>query len=108
MTKRQIAISVIASLLLIAFIVPALFHRISFEQTSKVYVVSVDATRLEKFFQGEKLEMALSNYKKAGATTALIHEKRGKYNESTIEYAKKAGFSVIVGFINGEKNAMHV
>ena len=56
MTRRQIAFSIIASLLLIAFIVPALFHRIDFEQKTKVYVVAVDATRLEKFFQGEKLE----------------------------------------------------
>ena len=55
MTRRQIAFSVIASLLLIAFIVPALFHRIDFEQKTKVYVVAVDATRLEKFFKGEKL-----------------------------------------------------
>ncbi len=94
MTRRQIVFSAIAFLLLFAFIVPALFHRISFEQTSKVYVVAVDATRLEKFFTGEKLEKALADYKKAGATTAVIHEKRGKYNESTIEYAKKAGLNI--------------
>ena len=94
MTRRQIAFSVIASLLLIAFIVPALFHRIDFEQKTKVYVVAVDATRLEKFFQGEKLEATLTDYKNAGATTAVIHEKRGKYDESTIEYAKKAGLNI--------------
>ncbi len=94
MTRRQIVISAIALLLLIAFIIPALFHRINFEQTSKVYVVAVDATRLEKFFPGEKMGNVLADYKNAGATTAVIHEKRGKYNESTIEYAKKAGLNI--------------
>ena len=94
MTRRQIAISAVAALLLIAFIVPALFHRINFEQKSKVYVVAVDATRLEKFFIDDELESALADYKKAGATTAVIHEKRGKYNESTIEYAKKVGLNI--------------
>ena len=94
MTRRQIAISAIAVLLLIAFIVPALFHRINFEQKSKVYVVAVDATRLEKFFIGDELENALADYKKAGATTAVIHEKRGKYNESTIEFAQKVGLNI--------------
>lgn len=94
MTRRQIVFSAIAFLLLVAFIVPALFHRIGFEQTSKVYVVAVDATRLEKFFTGEELEKALADYKKAGATTAIFHEKRGQYNESTIEYAKNAGLNI--------------
>lgn len=94
MKRRQILFSAIILLLLIAFIVPALFHRINFEQTTKVYVAAVDATRLEKFFAGEKLEKALADYKDAGATTAVIHEKRGKYNENTIEYAKKVGLNI--------------
>ena len=81
-------------LILFSMIVPALFHRIGFEQKSKVYVVAVDATRLEKFFAGEKLASALSDYKNAGTTTALIHEKNGKYNENTIESAKKAGLNI--------------
>ena len=94
MTRRQIVLSAIALILLIAVIIPALFHRIGFEQESKVYIAAVDATRLEKFFHGDKMEAALSDYKKAGTTTAIIHEKRGKYNEETIKAAKNVGLNI--------------
>ncbi len=94
MTKRQIFTTAIISILILAFILPAVIQRISFEQQTKVYVAAVDATRLEKYFLGDKLDQAIRDYKDAGVTTAIIHEKNGAYNERTIRAAADAGLNI--------------
>ena len=94
MTKRQLFTTVILSILILVFILPAVVQRISFEQQTKVYVAAIDATRLEKYFFDEDLDQAIRDYKAAGVTTALIHEKNGSYNEDTIRAAANAGLNI--------------
>lgn len=94
MKNRKILLGALALILFLTMILPAIIHRISFEQESKVYVASIDATRLEKFFKKDQMVDAMLQYKESGITTALIHEKQGKYNEDTIRSAKEAGLNI--------------
>lgn len=94
MTKRQIIITAIISVLILTFILPTVLHRISFEQQTKVYVAAIDVTRLEKYFFNNDLYKVIKDYKDAGATTAIIHEKNGSYNETTIQSATAAGLNI--------------
>jgi hypothetical protein len=94
MTKRRIILLIVILALILSFILPAVINRVGFEQKSKVYVAAIDATRLETFFEEDELYDVLLKYKNAGATTALIHEKQGKYNEATIIAAKSAGLNL--------------
>ncbi len=94
MTKRRLVLGAIAIVLILAFIVPALAYRINFEQSTKVYTAAIDVTRLAKFFNIDQLPSALDDYKKAGATTAVILEHKGAYREDHIKAAKDAGFNI--------------
>ncbi len=94
MTKRQKITIAIIAVLILSLILPTVVQRIAFEQQTKVFVAAIDATRLEKYFFGDALDQALLDYKSAGVTTAIIHEKNGSYNEPTIRAAAKAGLNI--------------
>ncbi len=94
MTKRRLILGIIAIVLILAFIVPALVYRINFEQTTKVYVAAIDVTRLAKFFNIDQLPSVLEDYKESGATTAVILEHKGGYREDHIKAAYDAGFNI--------------
>ncbi len=94
MTKRRIILGAVAVLLIVAFIIPALVYRISFEQSTKVYTAAIDVTRLAKFFNIDQLPPVLEDYKEAGATTAVIMEHKGAYREDHIKAAHDAGFNI--------------
>lgn len=94
MTKRRIFLGAVSLILIFAFIVPALIYRINFEQTTKVYTAAIDVTRLAKFFNIDQLPKALDDYKKSGATTAIILEHKGAYREDHIKAAHDAGFNI--------------
>lgn len=94
MTKRRLILGAAAIVLILAFIVPALVYRISFEQTTKVYTAAIDVTRLAKFFNIDQLPDVLDDYKESGATTAVILEHKGGYREDHIKAAHDAGFNI--------------
>ncbi len=94
MTKRRLFFAALALVLILAFITPALIYRIQFEQSTKVYTAAIDVTRLAKFFNIDQLPAVLEDYKKAGATTAVILEHKGQYREDHIKAADDAGYNI--------------
>ena len=94
MTKRRVVLGAVAVILILACIIPALAYRINFEQSTKVYTAAIDVTRLAKFFNIDQLPSVLDDYKKAGATTAVILEHKGEYREDHIKAANDAGFNI--------------
>lgn len=94
MKLKRILFGALALLLVLVVIVPAVVNRVSWEQTSKVYVAGVDVSRLIKYFDDDELPQVLADYKAAGVTTAVFNETRGVYQEAQIKMADDAGMYI--------------
>ena len=81
-------------LLIICFILPAIIYRIYNEQQSKSYSVAINMNQISKLYKTTDIEQIVKEYKKSGATTAIIQEKNGMYSEKFLNIAKKLDMTI--------------
>lgn len=92
--KRRIILILVSLVLILGVIFPAVANRMAWEETSQVYVVAVDVTRLAKYFSEEELPEILASYVDSGVNTAVVAENRGSYDERLLQMSQEAGLSL--------------
>lgn len=94
MKLKRIILPLLIVVTLLGVFVPAVAYRHNFEQSSKVYIACVDATRLQWFFETDEIKEILTQYKDAGCTTAVFTERKGEYNQKHIKIANDLGYNI--------------
>ena len=100
MKKLRILYVIVAAVVVLGLMLPALTERISYEQSHNGYVVALLAQ--------EKMEPShFDRYKSGGIDTVLIEEKNGSFNEELIELCASKGFEIVPVVYSGNKKPEH-
>ncbi len=94
MKIRHLVWSVLALILILTLVLPAIFYRQDQEFSFRYYVASVNVSQFADQLDPADLPQLLTDSRAAGATVAVIEERNGQYNEAHLQMAANAGLGI--------------